>query len=458
MTPGREAPPSLPAGCSECVDAVEAIHRAIAADPEGALRRAREYRQEVLSRGIDLMPWEGWPLRPFLFPGDRLRALASQLTAALETWRRQASEQTPEQLAEKLGLKLDFLRRIELGASFLAPEFASYLRPDGFFFSDRYDLVELNFANGLIVSNAYTEILADFHQHDPLLQGLSWQGPPRPFQAYLDHLEGFLPSERSHQPLIGLLSFREEYDTIHSWEKRVADMVTLGRELFHRRGLETVVLHERDVEISESGQAVVKATGQRLDLIVQITINTSFMDAPELLETEFSLWTGTRVGNTPLLSPLSGLCLDKGTLPWIKVDSPTPDFRLEIPQTHLPLPEREVEYRLNRQEWVLKKAFDGKDTHAGCSTPGRQWNKLVGRALSEGGYVMQSYRPMPTTVVPITRDGESFAWVEVSFELSPFIIDGQFAGGAVRYAPKAPGLVMSPPPPGMGFALAAALG
>ena len=169
-------------------------------------------------------------------------------------------------------------------------------------------------------------------------------------------------------------------------------------------------------------------------------------------------WTGARVGKTPLLSPLSGLCLDKGTLPWVARHLPSSDFRIEIPETHVPTAEREVEYRLTREKWVLKRAFDGKDTHAGCSTPGRVWNKVVARALASGGYIMQDYKPMPTSLVPVSRDGETIDWVPVSFELSPFLVEGRFAGGAVRYAPQAAGLVMSPPPPGMGFALAAAVG
>ena len=70
---------------------------------------------------------------------------------------------------------------------------------------------------------------------------------------------------------------------------------------------------------------------------------------------------------------------------------------------------------------------------------------------------MQRYQPMPLTTVPVTHDGEQIHWVTVSFELSPFIVAGRFAGGAVRYAPAATGLVMSPPPDNMGFALAAAV-
>ena len=36
-------------------------------------------------------------------------------------------------------------------------------------------------------------------------------------------------------------------------------------------------------------------------------------------------------------------------------------------------------------------------------------------------------------------------------EISPFIIGGQYAGAAVRYAPSAEGLVLSPAPDDMGF-------
>jgi hypothetical protein len=403
------------------------------------------------------MPWSGWPLRPFFFSRQKLQALAGQLQQGLQAWAAEAAQRTPEELSAELGLDLSFLRGIELGQSFLAPGFHSYLRPDGFFHQDHYTLVELNFANGLIVSNAYTEILADYHAEDPALSSV-WAAPPRPFQAYLDLVEQALGPGHLEAPLIGLLSFRQEYETIHSWEKRVGDMVTLGRQLFHARGWDTVVLHEHDVVINSDGQAICREDQRSLDMIIQITMNTTFMDRPELLASDFKVWTGTKVGRAPLYSPLSGICLDKGTLPWLNRLMPKgQSFQVVIPETHPPTAEREVEYRLHRQDWVLKRAFDGKDTYAGCSTQGRIWNKVIARAISEGGYVMQRYQPMPLTTVPVTHDGEQIQWVTVSFELSPFIVAGRFAGGAVRYAPAATGLVMSPPPDNMGFALAAAV-
>ena len=405
------------------------------------------------AEGYDLLPWQGWPLRPFYFPRASLEALAGQLVRTLRSWACDSQSKAPEELAGELGLKAEALESLDYQGAFSEPSFTGFLRPDGFLYPHSYTVVELNFGNGLLVSQAYADLLAEYHTQDPRLA--SELKIPRPFERYLDYLQSLVDEKIG---LVGILACASEYETIMSWEKRVGDMVRFGQELFHRRGWQTVILHEDDVEVVPGKKALSKALGQELDLIVPLTINTTFFDSPELLRTRYRHWTGSRVGRTPFFSPLSALCVDKGTLPWLTPHLASGgDFSVEIPFTEPPTEERMREYRLNREDWVLKRAFDGKDTHVGCSSHGRVWNERLAYALRAGGYVLQRYQSMPTTIVPVTPDGESIEWLEVSFELSPFLVDNAFAGGIVRYAPKAEGLIMSPPPENMGLGVAVAV-
>jgi len=111
-----------------------------------------------------------------------------------------------------------------------------------------------------------------------------------------------------------------------------------------------------------------------------------------------------------------------------------------------------VTHRLHREDFVLKRSFVDKHTFAGIATGGRLWNRMLERALAEGGYLLQGYRPMSQATVPVLLD-ERIEWLPVRFEVSPFIIDGAFAGAMVRYGPDVDGVVLSPPPDGMGFGL-----
>lgn len=400
------------------------------------------------AQGYDLLPWQGWPLRPFFFSLATLNSLSSQLTEALKNWGNASESKPAAELAEELRLDADALETLDYRSAFTDPNFTGFLRPDGFLFKDHYTVVEVNFGNGLLVSQAYADLLADYHRESGLTA-------PRPFEAYLDFLRTLTDEEPE---TVGILACASEYETIMSWEKRVGDMVRFGRALFHSRGWSTVLLHEDDVEVSPEGKAVVRDSQKTLDLIVPLTINSTFFDDPDLLRGRYQHWTGCRVGRTPFFSPLSALCVDKGTLPWIAPHlTGTPEFSVVIPPTEPPTEERAPVYRLNKDDWVLKRAFDGKDTHVGCSTYGRVWNARLAYALKSGGYVMQRYRPMPTTILPITPDGETIEWIEVSFEFSPFLVADKFAGSIVRYAPKATGLIMSPPPDNMGLGVAVAV-
>jgi hypothetical protein len=66
---------------------------------------------------------------------------------------------------------------------------------------------------------------------------------------------------------------------------------------------------------------------------------------------------------------------------------------------------------------------------------------------------MQRYLRLPRTTLPVSRDGVTIEWIPVRVELSPFVIEGAYAGAIARYAPDAEGLILSPPPPEMGMTM-----
>lgn len=446
-------PPRL---CPEHLPSVEAYHEKLRLDPAPTLAAARAAREKWQAGGTDLLPWSGWPLRPFFLPKQQMDQLAAQLLGRLRLFLQTLTASSASEICSRFGLSADFFERIALGEAFADPRFLDLLRPDGFLHPDRYVLGEINFGNGLIVSNAYTEILAEYHQTEPILNEL---GTPvlRPFQAYLDLLASLLPETGEKPPTIGLLSFSWEYDIICSWEKRVRDQLDVARRRMAERGWDTEIVHESDVYLDDEERPVHRPTGKVLDLVAHITINTSFMDEPHRMSEDFQIWAGTHVGKAPLYKPLAALVFDKGTLTWLQEfpEPPCDDYSVPIATTEFPLSSKAVEYRLQREEWVLKRSFDGKDTHVGRSAAGRVWNRAIAGALDSKEYILQRYETMPRTLMPITTDGEQIEWVEVCFEFSPFLIAGRFAGACVRYAPAAEGLIMSPPPEGMGFGVVA---
>lgn len=444
----------------EAEEWVHAYHQAILANPTRALEHAACARSQWADRGTELLDWSGWPLRPFFFCRRKLDFLARELLRRLRAFGRLMGQAGPQIMHQRLGLPHDFLKQLSLKESLDSEELYCLMRPDGFLYDDRFILSEINFGNGVIVSNAYTEILHQLHSTDPLREEL--QLPPeslqRPFQTYLDMVERRISGKAN--PVVALLAHSEDYKTILSWEKRVLDQLQRARDLMERRGWRTRLVHETDVEVHQKG-ARLRDSREALDIVLQITIGTQFSEQPERLQTDLSMWTGNTVGGTPYIKPLAALCFEKAALPWLEEELPWPaqgdEFRLEVAHTVFPRPERRVEYQLQKEKYVLKRAFDGKDTRVGISSRGRPWNRTLARAVSSRDYVLQEYHPLPTTTVPVTRDGRTIEWLKVRLEVSPFVIDGEYSGGMVRYAPDAEGLVMSPPPESMGLGLMAAV-
>ena len=77
---------------------------------------------------------------------------------------------------------------------------------------------------------------------------------------------------------------------------------------------------------------------------------------------------------------------------------------------------------------------------------------MLATALAGRDYVLQPYERMSVAELPVVRGGR-IEWVDFSVELSLFIYQGQYGGGFARVMPAAEGLVMSPPPAGLGLTL-----
>lgn len=450
---------ALPFPCFERADVVEAYHERLRRDPGPVLELAARVREAHQARGIDLLDWSGWPLRPFFVDRARLDFIARGLHHQLDQLRRAMGRQAkdPVALAASLGLPPAFVSALQLTPALRSPELLSLLRPDGFLYGDRFVLSEINFGNGVLVSNAYTEVLHPQHAADPILAelGLAPDGLPRPFQAYLAMVRRRLrhPVRRRK---VALLAHAWEWKVINGWEKRVRDQIDEAIRHMADAGLDAVVVHEDDLVVGADGWPYHKDEDLKFHAVLQITIGTSFMDEPERLAGDLAAFAAPRFGKAPFIKPLVSLCFDKGTMPWLQSAAAWPlagpdGFRLEMADTHFPHLDDATRYRLDKDAYVLKRAYDGKDTHVGVSTPGRRWNRVLDQAVGSREYVIQKYHSLPETVVPVTPDGKSIEWVTVRVEVSPFVIEGRYAGAAVRYAPSAEGLVMSPPPVGMGF-------
>jgi hypothetical protein len=151
----------------------------------------------------------------------------------------------------------------------------------------------------------------------------------------------------------------------------------------------------------------------------------------------------------PIVKPLAAALMDKGVLPMMGelergfAPRNASGFRFELAPTHFA-----DERRYAKDDWVLKRAFCGKETHVGVSTSAKDW---AAATKQREGYVAQRYVSMPRARIPVFVDEKHLEHVESRVELSSFIFDGYFGGGAARHAPSAEGLVMSNPPEGYGF-------
>lgn len=440
-------------------DAVAAFDRALKQNKRAVLEHRQTLRQRYAQQGVTVLPDGGWPLRPLFVPRRALEFLARALHRQFDALRRRLIPVAadPTALSRHIPLPSDLYRSVDMRAGLRSRNLLSIMRPDGFLLNNGFLLTEVNFGNGAMVSNAYSETLFHLFAGSPAFKGGSWAPKARlgrPFAATLQMIRARLAGVE--RPRVALLAHHWEHKTILGWEPRVIQQLYFAQRLMQRAGIRNVLVNEEDLVVDRGGVARTRKDNKPVDAVVMVTIGTSFMDEPHRLLGDLKHLRGSRVGRAPLIKPLASLCMDKGTMPFMHQELSWPCvmddwFHVDLASTAFPVRRHAAEYRLHRERYVLKRAFDGKDTVIGVATGGRQWNAAVDDAVDQHGYVIQEYVQLPRTTMPISPDGKHIEWVQVRVELSPFIVDGRYAGAIARFAPDAEGIIMSPPPPDMGM-------
>ncbi|MDX2014504.1 MAG: hypothetical protein SFW67_30180 [Myxococcaceae bacterium] len=412
--------------------------------------------------GITTIRGSGWALRPLFVPADRLDFIASALHSRLVNVRAELRRLAAKRgaLSKALPLPEGFEAALDVGAGLASHDWFSHLRPDGFLFEDRFVLSEINFGNGIAVSCGYTEVVADYWREHPLLKRLGIDADRfhrRPLPRYLfTMLRAMRPSPK---PFVALLAHHREWAVIQGYPKRVEDQFDYVQRELYRLGVDSRIVTEAQLVVGRDGDPRIVGDKRRPDLVMLVTIGSSFLDEPHLLKPKGPLahLRGARIGSVAIVKPLAATLMDKGVLPLLQrvegdASSRMADgYRFEVSPTHVPSRARRAAYLRDQADWVFKRAFDGKDTHLGIArTPGL-WRKVVDVATSEPGYVAQRYVSLPRATIPVFVDEKHLEFIESRVELSSFIFDGTFGGGAARHAPDAEGLVMTDPPEDYGF-------
>lgn len=412
--------------------------------------------------GITTIRGSGWALRPLFVPAERLDFVASSLHARLVAVRAalRALAKKKGALSKVLPLPPGFEDAVDVAAGLDSHDWLSHLRPDGFLFEDRFVLSEVNFGNGIAVSCGYTEVVADYWREHPVLKRLGLDVERlhrRPLPRYLGVMRRAMRA--SPRPFVALLTHHREWEVILSYPKRVEDQFDyVQRELF-RLGVDSRIVTEEQLVVGRDGDPRIVGDRRRPDLVMMVTVGTSFLDEPELLRPGGRLahLRGARIGTVPLIKPLAATLMDKGILPLMQslegqfTHRSADGFRFELAPTHFPKGQPASRYVKSKDRWVMKRAFDGKDTHIGISRSAPLWREVARVATSEDGYVAQEYVSLPRARIPVFIDEKHLEFVESRVELSSFIYDGHYGGGAARHAPDAEGLVMTDPPPDYGF-------
>jgi hypothetical protein len=452
---GRESAARLPED-----EALVAIFRRRLTPHHSRLRDVvQRFEQRWKRRGVETLHGVGIPLRPLFIPRRRLEQIATGFHRALTGLQQQflAFARRPQALARRVPIPQAIYEHLDFERSVKSDLFLSHFRPDGFLYEDRFVLSEINYGNGVIVSLGYTEVLADLFANHPLFDGNPFRAEAieRPFVHWLDVVDRQVGFKRPAH--VVLLAHSREWGTVLEFGPRVRHQVEQTVKRLEARGLTVTIAHETDVFVRR-GRAYVKGSKREVDAFVVVTISTSFFDDPHEFEGSAKLFRGTRVGRAPVLKPFAGLAVDKGTLPWmldlglfpVRMDD---GFEVDAADTRYLVGTKADWAVRDRRDLVLKRAFDGKDTHVGIATKPKVWAEAVQRATESADSVVQAYSPLPRAQMPVLIDGRHVEWIDVRVELTPFIVRGQFAGALARYAPDAPGLVLSPPPDGMGMTL-----
>ena len=437
---------------------LDAFRRALKGREQQVIDAVEHSRQTLATDGLLLLDNPGVPLRPLFLSRKRLDFICQMLHRNMKALGAAIADQldVPETTEDLFPFPRDFLSAVDSQAVLRSQGFGLIMRPDGFLFDDRFAVSEPNHANGYLISATYPEAVYSVFEASPALAQFEIKAHVvRPLARILAMLKRQLPVPHPKgRPRIALFWHSEEHAIIKDWNARTQGILAWLPKALEKDGWDVVFAHEDELDVDRKGRCIHEK--RRVDLVLQIPIGTHFLYTPERFDKELAHLRGDHIGDAPFLQPLVNLAIDKGSMPLWQTLPCWPakqrGFRVEPIPTHFPSAERASEYRLERDAWVLKRSFEGKDTHAGISANSRVWNRALETAMATREYVMQPYVRMSTALMPVIYDGR-IEWVDSSVELSLFVIDGEYSGAFARFLPTGEGHVMSPPPPGMGFTL-----
>jgi len=424
------------------------------------------FHERWARRNVTTMRGTGWALRPLMIPAARLDFVAASIHGSLTSLRaflRQNSGQRGR-ISRSLPFHKNFEDCVDVGAGAASAAFLAYCRPDGFLFEDRYVLSEINYGNGIMVSCGYTEATADYWARHPVLKRLGWdlnRLHRRPLPWLIQIARRF--ARPVARPKVALFAHSAEWFTLRCFPIRVLNQIHFVCSQFERAFLDPRLVTEQDLALDRRGQLRFSADGERVDLLMFITVGPTFLDEPERMmgRGELRHYGKARIGDTWVLKPLAGLVVDKGALPLLdRISGPyrMPDgFEFQISPTEFPFRKDPARYLDARKTWVTKRSFDGKDTHIGYTSSPADWENAVKTATRSHEYVAQRYVSLPRAEIPVFVDERYLEWVPSRVELSTFIYDGAFAGAGVRHAPDAEGHIMTDFPEGYGYSTAFAV-
>jgi hypothetical protein len=450
----------------ECRDLTDEADRLLVANLSEVRDYTRAFHARARAEGVVTIDGAGWAVRPVLLPANRLQFIGEAFHGAMELLRRDilAHASDPAGLASIYPFSSALGGALDVGAGCMSPHFHSHYRPDGFLFEDCYQLSEINFGNGILVSTAYTEWTAEYWAGHPVLKRLGLNHPryhPRPFQHYIAAARR--AARPVEHPAVAFLAHSAELAEMRGFPERVFRQIDFGVRCFEAAGLSVRIVDEAGIAIDRSGEPVFASDGAAIDLVLLITVNTSFLDTPDHFNPggPFYPFRGAQIGGVAILKPLAGLLMDKGALPRLGELGPRramPDgFAFDVADTEHPHRGLPGFYESDQAGWVIKRAFDGKDTHPGIArTPG-EWVRAVSRATRDPGYVAQRYVSLSKARIPVLVDGEHLEWVESRVETSSFMMGGYNIGTGIRHAPDAEGHVMTDFPDGYGYTTALAI-
>lgn len=426
----------------------------------------QEFHERWASNGITTLKGAGWTVRPFLVPAARLHFVAAAFFSAMTRLRAAMMTRAavPGAIASVLPFCSDFEKHIDVAAGAESPACMAYFRPDGFLFEDRFVLSEINYGNGIIISGSYTEMVADYWRQHPVIKRLGWDVDrlhSRPFMRYVETAWRF--ARATKRPRVALLSHADEWHAVQQFTERVMEQMRFARSAFQRAGMRARFVTHNDIALDRKGIPHFIADGARIDLIMFVTVGTTFMDEPKTARERAirRQLSGARFGDVWILKPLAGLLMDKGALPLLGTlgcsQRMNDGFRFDIAATEFPFGRRPARYVERRKDWVIKRAFDGKDTHPGVDRNAQRWGRIVADAVADQAYVAQRYVSLPRADVPAFVDEHHLEWVPSRVETSAFIFDGVFGGAGIRHAPDAEGHVMTDFPAGYGYSTAFAV-